>query len=421
MSGAGVAPRHPLHRRAVRVAAALASAALIAASALLVASPAYAADFTQGDYDYDITGADTVTVVDYTGGVTATIPATATDGAATYRVTAIGGSAFASKGLTSVTIPNSVTSIGNNAFGSNSLVSVVIPDSVTSMDTGVFQFNSTLTSVTLGNSLTSIPGYTFWQGGLTSITIPASVTSIGEEAFILNQLVSVNVPDSVTSIGREAFSLNGALTSLRLGNSVVSIGDGAFSSTALTTVTLPGSVNSIGDNAFGSTVSLTSAVLQGGAPGTVTARSSGHGSFGDQDVTVYYSSAHAADFTPSPWQGYVTAQGATVTFDLGGHGAAIQPITAIPGGIVSAPANPTATDYTFQGWFTSATGGTPFSFSGPLNSDATAYARWAATGLAATGSEPARLILGGVALTLLGVLALLAVALRKRRARSAVG
>lgn len=407
-----VAQHDSLPHRALRAATALAAAALIAASALFAASPAYAAGFTAGDYEYDTTGATTATVTGYTGDPTAEIPSTASDGTTSYTVTAIDSGAFSGKGLTSVTIPGTVVSIGSNAFGSNSLTNVAIPDSVTAMGSYSFQWNS-LTSVTLGSGLTSIPDGTFFGNQLGSIDIPDTITSIGNEAFVNNAFTTVTIPDSVTSIGASAFSVSSLLTSVSFGKSLTSIGDYAFAGTNLTSVTIPASVTEIGDRAFDS-ASLTSAVFQGGAPSTFTARSTGHGSFGDQDVTVYYSSAHGADFTPSPWQGYVTAQGAILTFDLGGHGPTITPAVVIPGGVVPAPTDPVASGYTFLGWFTTTTGDVPYDFAAPLNGDATAYAHWAASGLAETGSDPLPLIIAGGLLSLIGALVLM-VGVRTRR------
>lgn len=403
-----------------RTLAGLVAAALVAASALVIATPAYAAAFTEGDFIYDSTSPSTATVTGYTGGPTATIPSTASDGTSTYTVTAIGDSAFSGKSLTGVTIPDTVTHIGNNAFGLNLLTSLVIPDSVTSMGTYAFQWND-LTTVTLGHGLTSIPAGTFFGSALTSIAIPANITAIGDEAFFNNAFTSLTIPDSVTSIGDSAFSVISTLTSLTLGKGLTSIGDYAFASTGLTTVSIPASVTDIGERAFDANGSgMASAVFQGAAPSTFSPRGPGVGSFGDVATTVYYSSAYAADFTPSPWNGYTTALGATLTFALAGHGAAIAPIVVIPGSTVPKPTDPAATDYAFQGWFTTASGAAPYDFTAPMASDATAYARWAATGLAATGAEqgPAMIVGSGVLLLGLALVITAAVTARRRRAKA---
>ena len=89
----------------------------------------------------------------------------------------------------------------------------------------------------------------------------------------------------------------------------------------------------------------------------------------------------------------------------------------IPGESVPAPAAPSATGFTFEGWFASSAHADVFDFTAPLASgETTAYAVWSATGggdsgdsnegesgteLASTGSDTAQLALtGGVALTL---------------------
>ena len=75
----------------------------------------------------------------------------------------IAGSAFSGcRGLTSITIPNSVTSISDYAFYyCRGLTSITIPNSVTSIGNYSFYGCSGLTSITIGSGVNDIRGYAF--------------------------------------------------------------------------------------------------------------------------------------------------------------------------------------------------------------------------------------------------------------------
>ena len=253
----------------------------------------------------------------------------------------IAGRAFyLCKGLTSVTIPQSVTNIGHHAFSAcTGLTSVTIPYSVTNIGNYAFSACKDLTSVTIPDSVTSI-GDSAFKGcaGLTIVTISDSVTSIGVDAFyrtgiyndssnwkndvlyignhIINAkdtlsgdyeieegtktiadgafpgctgLTSVTIPESVTSIGDSAFIGCTGLTSITIPESVTSIGDYAFKGcTGLESITMSDSVTSIGDYAFDKCAVLKEAYFDGNAEEWAKI-SNGTGNWYLTILTVYFS------------------------------------------------------------------------------------------------------------------------------------
>ena len=157
---------------------------------------------------------------------------------------------FGNRGLTNVTIPNTVRVIGERAFMNNQLTNLIIPDSVIYMGLGAFA-NNQLSSVTIPNTLTSIRRSVFLNNHLTSITIPNSVRTIEYQAFRNNRLTSVIIPNNVVSIGDRAFQgVENRITTLIIPNGVTSIGSRAFAGNQLTSLIIPDSVRSIGANAF---------------------------------------------------------------------------------------------------------------------------------------------------------------------------
>ena len=205
---------------------------------------------------------------DYVGDVT--IPSEVTYRGDTYSVVEISPSAFwGCKGLTSITIPETVTYISPGAFvGCTNLKSVTIPNGVSDIWGMTFAGCSNLESVVIpesvsyigiafgtdqdGNLIKTESSSPFYEcSSLTSITIPESITSIEEYAFRrCTGLTSITIPESVTSIDKSAFSGCTGLTSITIPRSVTSIDENAFSKTlTLTYLSCPngfyGSQNSL--------------------------------------------------------------------------------------------------------------------------------------------------------------------------------
>ena len=68
----------------------------------------------------------------------------------------------------------------------------------------------------------------------------------------------------------------------------------------------------------------------------------------------------------------------TVTFDLQGHGTAIDQQTVVAGGKATRPADPSATGYTFGGWYEESACTNVFDFTTAINANTTIYAKWTA-------------------------------------------
>lgn len=244
-------------------------------------------------------------------------------------VTSISSSAFESKGLTSVVMPNSVTNIGQSAFRNNAIETAKLSTSVKTIGTDAFNGNE-LTSVVIPSTITLLDHRSFANNKLTSVVIPNSVTTLGVSVFYNNLLTSVNIPDSVTTIGASSFANNKltsvklpnklvtvtdrmlennpGLTSITIPNSVTTFGHYVFNQTPIASVTIPSSVKSFGYGVFDySVATLKSIYFEGNAPTTFSSAAS-TGSLGNANANkkVYYHSG-ATGFRSPTWNGYASA------------------------------------------------------------------------------------------------------------------
>ena len=168
----------------------------------------------------------------------------------------IAGYAFnVCRGLTSVTIPNSVTNIGDRAFYYSGLTSVTIPNSVTSIGQDAFDDTPWYNNQPDGLVYAGRMAYKY-KGAMPEgawINIEEGTIGIADYAFLdCSEIESVSIPNSMTSIGKFAFSGCNGLTRLYIpDNSVSSIGNYAFSDcSGMTSLTISNSVTSIGYGAF---------------------------------------------------------------------------------------------------------------------------------------------------------------------------
>lgn len=187
-------------------------------------------------------------------------------------VVEIGQSAFGScTMLKQITLPDTLTTIGWRAFASSGLTSLTIPANVTSLGDSFITDCSALTSlyVAEGN-----PNYEIVDGLLYDIpaqtlryalpdvsgdvVIRDGTVRIAGDVFKEHAITSVQLPDSLQKIGNCAFQFCKELKEITFPEGLITIDGLAFAyCTQLENVVLPEGLKSLGDSAFRSCDSLT--------------------------------------------------------------------------------------------------------------------------------------------------------------------
>jgi hypothetical protein len=133
-------------------------------------------------------------------------------------VISIESSAFEDcKKLATVIFSEGLVLIRRLAFGGcDALKTIKLPNSLTELEDNAFA-SSGLTAVTLGTGLKGIPGGAFYRNPIITIVIPEGVTQIGVRAFLnCKQLTTVTLPSTLLEIENEAFSGCSALTTVTI-------------------------------------------------------------------------------------------------------------------------------------------------------------------------------------------------------------
>lgn len=174
------------------------------------------------------------------------IPATATNGTATYSVVGTGFMCFYASTITSITFGDNQTYIGDNTFyGCSQLTSVVIPDRITRLGGSAFMYCDNLEHVSLGRGITALPEYAFNScTRLRELVIPDGVTDVAYASLAYcEHLERVVMGRGVKNIGKQAF-FNSSVERLEVRADVPpTVADDAFPESLLqhTLLTVPAS------------------------------------------------------------------------------------------------------------------------------------------------------------------------------------
>ncbi len=231
----------------------------------MVGAKALAYQTTIGGINYELQSNKTASVVlktdrSYSGEIT--IPESVYHNGSTYRVTQIGGSAFAyCENLTSITLPSSVIRINGRAFyGCKNMTTINIPNSVQSI--GAYAFHESAWYEKQADGVVYVGLVAYGYKGImppnTNIVYEEGTISISDFSNCEN-LISITIPKSVKDISSSTFSGCNNLSSVTF--QCEEIDDWFSGFTSLKEVIIGENVTSINASAFYGCVGLTSIII----------------------------------------------------------------------------------------------------------------------------------------------------------------
>ncbi|MDR1867537.1 MAG: leucine-rich repeat protein, partial [Treponema sp.] len=310
------------------------------------------------------------------------------------NVTSIGEGAFSGTALATANFPEATT-IGEGAFGlCSALVEADFPQAIT-IGGAAFGLCSALVEADFPQAITI--GINAFQecSALKTVNFPEA-TTIGDSAFdSCSALKTVNFP-KVKTIGNYAFSRSNNYASNYCRDLVevnfpeaTTIGEGAFlGCDALVTANFPNAETPITPGTppvtylvtfntnGGSTISAQTIIEGETATRPANPTKSGYSFvnwYADSTFSTLYNfntPVSGALTVYARWKGYVT-----VTFNTNG-GSTISAQTIVEGETATRPANPTKNGYSFVNWYANESLTTLYTFSTPVNSALTVYAKW---------------------------------------------
>ncbi|MDO4889550.1 MAG: leucine-rich repeat protein [Candidatus Saccharibacteria bacterium] len=203
-------------------------------------------------------------------------------------VKSIGESAFASTGITRISLSGKLESIGDYAFyNCQSLTSSSMSKYVKSVGACAFQNCSSMKTASLGSNVETVGDYAYAGcASLKSFKVGKTVKTMGIEVLdgctnlATLTIDMANIPDNLLkgstslkkvsigsnarTVGDSAFNGCTNLKTLTLGGKLVGIGDYAFAGTAITKATTSKTVTTIGNYAFANCANLKSATIGAG-------------------------------------------------------------------------------------------------------------------------------------------------------------